>query len=145
MNELHLGISAKRAAILLLPIALAACAGGDDSRSITYTDDRGVANQPFPDNYRAEVPAFMKTYLNNPVGVHDAAMAEPVQRTVGGRLRYISCLRFTPRDSDGSYREVRERAILYVNGRLDRVVENAGDVCAGAVYAPYPDLEKLTR
>jgi hypothetical protein len=142
---LDLGISAKCAAILLLPIALAACAADDDSRSITYTDDRGVANQPFPDNYRAELLAFMKTYLNNPVGVHDAVMAEPVQRTVGGRLRYVSCVRFTPRDSDGGYREVRERAILYVNGRLDRVVENTSDICAGAVYAPYPDLEKLTR
>ena len=87
----------------------------------------------------------MKTYLNNPVGVHDAAMAEPVQRTVGGRLRYVSCLRFTPRESDGSYREPRERAILYVNGRLDRVVENASDICAGAVYAPYPELQRLTR
>ncbi len=130
---------------MLLPIVLAACAGSDDGRSITYTDDRGVANQPFPDNYRAELLAFMKTYLNNPVGVHDAALAEPVQRIVGGRLRYISCLRFTPRESDGSYREARERAILYVNGRLDRVVENASDICAGAVYAPYPDLEKLTR
>jgi hypothetical protein len=144
-NGLHLGISAKRAAILILSIALAACAGGDDGRSITYTDDRGVANQPYPDNYRAEMLAFMKTYLNNPVGVHDATMAEPVQRTVGGRLRYVSCLRFTPRESDGSYRESRERAILYVNGRLDRVVENASDVCAGAVYAPFPELEKLTR
>jgi hypothetical protein len=145
LNGLDLGISANCAAILLLPVALAACAGGDDSRSITYTDDRGVANQPFPDNYRAELLAFMKTYLNNPVGVHDAAMAEPVQRTVGGRLRYISCVRFTPRESDGGYREARERAILYVNGRLDRVVENASDVCAGAVYAPFSDLEKLTR
>ena len=140
-----MGISAKRAAILLLPIALAACAGSDDSRSITYTDDRGVANQPFPDNYRAELLAFMKTYLNNPVGVHDAAMAEPVQRTVGGRLRYVTCLRFTPRESDGSYREPRERAVLFVDGRLDRVVENAGETCAGAVYAPFPDLEKLKR
>jgi hypothetical protein len=142
---LDLGTSANCAAILLLPLVLAACAGDDDGRSITYTDDRGVANQPFPDNYRAELLAFMKTYLNNPVGVHDAAMAEPVQRTVGGRLRYISCVRFTPRESDGGYREVRERAILYVNARLDRVVENASDICAGAVYAPYPDLEKLTR
>jgi hypothetical protein len=141
---LNLGISAKRAAILLLPITLAACAA-DDSRSITYTDDRGVANQPYPNNYRAELLAFMKTYLNNPVGVHNAAMAEPVQRTVGGRLRYVSCLRFAPRESDGSYREVRERAILYVDGRLDRVVENASDSCAGAVYAPFPELEKLTR
>jgi hypothetical protein len=140
-----LGISAKFAAILLLPIALAACAGSDDGRGITYTDDRGVANQPYPDNYRTELLAFMKTYLNNPVGVHDAAVAEPVQRTVGGRLRYVSCLRFIPRESDGSYREVRERAVLFVNGRLDRLVENASDICAGATYAPFPDLEKLTR
>jgi hypothetical protein len=145
-NGLQLGKSAKRAAILLLPIALVACAGSsDDSRSISYTDDRGVANQPFPNNYRAEVLAFMKTYLNNPVGVHDAAMAEPAQRTVGGRLRYVSCLRFAPRESDGSYREVRERAVLYVDGRLDRVVENASEICAGAVYAPFPELAKLTR
>jgi hypothetical protein len=142
---LHLGKSAKRAAILMLPILLAACAGSDDSRSITYTDDRGVANQPYPDNYRPELLAFMKTYLNSPVGVHDAALAEPVQRIVVGRLRYVTCLRFIPRESDGSYRELRERAILYVNGRLDRMVENASDVCAGAVYAPFPELEKMTR
>jgi len=132
-------------AILLLPIALAACAGSDDGRDAAFTIDSGSANQPFPENYRAELLAFMKTYLNNPVGVRDAAVAEPVQRTVGGRLRYVSCVRFTPRESDGSYREPRERAILYVNGRLDRMVENAGDICAGAVYAPFPDLQKLTR
>src|SRR5438876_1960509 len=145
MEELGLGTTAKIAAILLLPIALAACAGSDDGKPITYTDDRGVANQPYPNNYRIEVLAFMKTYLNNPVGVHDAAMAEPVQRTVGGRLRYVSCLRFVPRESDGSYREMRERAILYVDGRLDHVVENASEICAGAVYASFPELEKLTR
>jgi hypothetical protein len=144
-DGLQLGISIKRAAILLLPIALAACAGSDDARSISYTDDRGAANQPYPNNYRAELLAFMRTYLNNPVGVHDAAMAEPVQRTVGGRLRYVSCLRFTARESDGSYRDPRERAILYVDGRLDRVAENAGETCAGAVYAAFPELEKLTR
>ena len=131
--------------MLMLPIALAACAGSDDGRSITYTDDRGVADQPYPNNSRAELLAFMKTYLNNPAGVRDAAVAEPVQRTVGGRLRYVSCLRFTPRQSDGSYREPRERAILYVNARLDRLVEDVAEVCAGAVYAPFPELEKLTR
>lgn len=130
---------------MLLPIAMAACAGSDDGKSITYTDDRGVANQPFPNNYRSEILAFMKTYLNNPVGVRDALMAEPVQRVVGGRLRFVSCLRFTPRESDGSYREQRERAVLYVDGRLDRVVENAGEPCAGAAYGPFPELEKMTR
>ena len=140
-----MGIAAKRAAILLLPIALAACAGSDDGRGVTYTDDRGVANQPFPNNYRSEILSFMRTYLNNPVGVRDAEMAEPVQRVVGGRLRYVSCLKYSERESDGSYGGLRERAVLYVDGRLDRLVENASDTCAGAVYAPFPDLEELTR
>jgi hypothetical protein len=150
VEELRLGTSAKikaakLAAILLLPIALAACAGSDEGKSITYTDDRGVSNQPFPNNYKNEIVSFMRTYLNNPVGVRDAVMAEPVQRVVGGRLRYVSCLRYSARDSDGNYRETRERAILYVDGRLDRIIENAGDACAGAVYAPFPPLEKMVR
>jgi hypothetical protein len=150
VEELRLGTlakikAAKIAAILLLPIALTACAGSDEVKSITYTDDRGVSNQPFPNNYKNEILSFMKTYLNNPVGVRDAVMAEPVQRVVGGRLRYVSCLRFSPRDSDGNYREPRERAVLYVDGRLDRIIENAGDACAGAVYAPFPALEKMVR
>ena len=87
----------------------------------------------------------MHTYLNNPVGVHDAVLAEPVQRTIGGRLRYITCLRLTPRESDGTYRQSRERAIVYVDGRLDRIVENASEPCAGATYVAFPELEKMTR
>src|SRR5258705_7566246 len=93
----------------MLPVALTACAGGDEGGSIAYPDDRGLASQPYPDNYRAELLALIKTYLNDPRGVHDAAMAEPMQRTMGGRLRYVSCLRFcmvgsvTARDLDGRY------------------------------------------
>jgi hypothetical protein len=130
---------------MLLPIVLAACAGGDDGRTISYTSDRDGTNQPLPTNYRPQLLAFMKTYLNDPVGVHDAMMAEPVERTVGGRLRYVSCLRFNPHESDGSYRGLHERAIVFVDGRLDHVVENAGETCAGVTYAPFPELEKMTR
>ena len=134
------------AAIVLLPLLLSAClTGGEESKSISFTDDRGIANQPYPGNYKREVLAFMRAYLNNPVGVRDALMAEPVQRTVGGRLRYVSCLRYLPRESDGSYREPRERAVVYVDARLDRVLENPGDACSGATYAAFPELEKLTR
>jgi hypothetical protein len=141
-----LGTKARLTAILLLPIALAACASSsDESRSISFTDDRGVADQPYPKNYRAETLAFMRTYLNDPTGVRDAVMAEPVQRTIGGRQRYITCLRFSARDSDGAYRPARERAIVYVDGRLDRIIESAGEPCAGATYAPFPELEKMSR
>jgi hypothetical protein len=91
------------------------------------------------------VVSFLHTYLNNPVGVHDASVAEPVQRTVGGRPRYVACVRFAERQSDGSYREPRERAVIFVGGRLDRIAPNAGEVCAGAVYAAFPELEKMAR
>ena len=135
-----------RAAIVLLPLALSAClSGGEESRSVSFTDDRGYTNQPYPNNYKREILAFMRTYLNNPVGVREAMMAEPVQRTIGGRLRYVSCLRYTAREADGGYREPRERAVVYVDARLDRVLENPGDTCAGATYAAFPELEKLSR
>jgi hypothetical protein len=134
----------RRAALFVLPLIVAACAG-EGPGSVTYTDDRGITNQPWPANYRPELLAFMKTYLNNPVGVKEAMLAEPVQRSVGGRLRYVSCLRYNEKDPGGTYRGQRERAVLYVDARLDRIVEEAGDVCAGAVYAPFPELERMTR
>lgn len=116
-----------------------------DQGGVVYTDDRGVSNQPFPTGYRDQILAFLRTYLNNPVGVRDAAVAEPVQRTVGGRLRYVSCLRYNAREIDGSYRGVVQRAVVYVDARLDRMLDNANEVCAGVVYGPFPELEKLTR
>jgi len=77
--------------------------------------------------------------------VREAAMAEPTQRTVNGRVRFVTCLRFAERQSDGSYREPRERAILFINGRLDRVLQDTSEVCAGVAYGPFPELERMTR
>ena len=138
-----MGTTAKYLAILLLPAMLAACQTDDAVTTFLASDDG--ANQPVPTNYRPEILAFMRTYLNNPVGVREAAIAEPVQRTVGGRPRYVVCLRYAERQMDGTYREVRERGVLFINGRLDRMMPNASDECAGAVYGPFSDLEKMQR
>jgi len=146
MKQLTLRISSKLAAIALLSIPLAGCLTSDDGGGpTTFTDDRGVANQPFPDRYREQIVAFMRTYLNNPVGVREAGIAEPVQRTVGGRLRYVVCLRYSPKETDGNYRPARERGVMFVDGRLDRILDNAAESCAGASYAAFPDLEKMSR
>lgn len=102
------GIPARCLAIVLLLPLLAACQT-DEGGPSTFLASDDIANQPFPNNYKVEILAFMRTYLNNPVGVRDAAMADPVLRTVSGRPRYIACLRFAERQSDGSYREARER------------------------------------
>jgi hypothetical protein len=129
-----------------LPIALSACAGGsDEGRSFSLFGDSKDTPQSFPANYRTELLAFMKTYLNNPVGVRDAAMAEPFMRDVNGKMRYVSCLRYSARESDGSYREPHERAVLFLNGRLDRLIEKGGELCAGVALVPFPELEKMAR
>jgi len=136
---------AKRAAVLVLPLMLAACFGSDGDRPSLMEGTQAGGPQPFPENFRGDTLALMHTYLNNPVGVRDAGMADPVLREVGGRQFYVSCLRYTPRESDGSYKTMRERAVVFVNGRGDRVVDRASELCAGAVYAPFPELEKMTR
>ena len=144
-----MGRLAKRAAslalILALPLALAGCFGSDGDRPSLMEGTQAGGPQPFPDNFRSDALALMRAYLNNPVGVRDASMADPVLREVGGRQFYISCLHFTPRESDGSYKAMRERAAVFVNGRGDRIIDRTNEICAGAVYAPFPELEKMTR
>lgn len=141
----NLVTGAGRIGILLLAACLAGCAGsGYDG--LAYTADRGVENQPFPANHRAELLALLRTYLNEPRGVREATIAEPAQRKVGGRQRYVVCLRFNARGSvGGAYAGVKERAAVYIDGRLDRIIENPEDLCAGASYAAFPELETLTR
>ncbi|MFX8565812.1 hypothetical protein ABTL91_19835, partial [Acinetobacter baumannii] len=66
------------------------------------------------------------------------------QKEVGGRRRYVVCVRFNAR-SAGRYTGVKERAGMYVDGRLDRIMEATEDLCKGVSYAAFPELEKLTR
>lgn len=137
--------SARHAVFLLLALGVAGCAWTSGNSDLSYTADRGVENQPYPSNYRAELLAFLRTYLNDPRGVREAAIAEPAQKSVGGRLRYVACLRFNARGTDGTYAGVKERAAMYIDGRLDRMIEDAGELCAGATFAAFPEMEKLTR
>ena len=69
---------ARRAAILLCALGVAGCAGTGGSDSLSYTADRGVEDQIYPKNYRPELLAFLRTYLNDPRGVRDATIADPL-------------------------------------------------------------------
>jgi hypothetical protein len=35
--------------------------------------------------------------------------------------------------------------MLFVDGRLDRIIENAVEPCVGVAYTPFAELEKMTR
>ena len=99
--------NAMRAAMLLCSFGLSACAG--PSGSIAFTESAS-GPQPFPTNYRTDLLAFMRTYLNDPVGVRGAAVAEPVQRTVGGNMRYVACVRYSAKDFNNRYTPYRNAA-----------------------------------
>jgi hypothetical protein len=129
-------------ALLLLP--LCACAGGSEEFYLARPRNADAA-QPFPVNYRAELLAFMRTYLNDPTGIRDAAVSEPEIKTFDSNNRYLSCLRYTARRAAGQSASPRESLVLFLDGRLDRIVDNAREFCKGAAYQPFPELERLTR
>jgi hypothetical protein len=133
----------RRTAVLGLALAVAGCATGDENAP--YTAASALAVQPYPNNYRADLLAFMRTYLNDPRGVRDAMIAEPVQRDVGGKQRYIACVRYTATGQGDSVGGSGDRAALYLDGRLERLIERAHDLCANATYVTFPEMEKLMR
>ncbi|HEY0236971.1 MAG TPA: hypothetical protein VGC86_18235 [Afipia sp.] len=139
------GAKAAARARRLILIAMCAATLGACAFRVDEWGDRTEGQQLQPVNYRTELVAFMRSYLNDPSGIREAVIAEPVMRTVGGRLRYVTCVRYSARDNGNEYSPVRDRAVLYVDGRLDRLVEDGTEICAGANYAPFPELEKLKR
>ena len=98
-----------------------------------------------PIDYKADLLAFLRTYLNDPTNVREAMIAEPQQRAVGPDQRWTACLRYNARDTVGNYSGIRERLAVYYRGRFDRLVENARESCKDAAYAPFPELERLKR
>jgi hypothetical protein len=98
-----------------------------------------------PIAYRADIAAFMRTYLNNPVGLRDAAVSEPELKVFDGANRYVVCLRYSARQSGGQYAGPKDSLVLFLDGRLDRIVDNAREACRGAAYQPFPELERLAR
>ncbi len=104
-----------------------------------------LANAPVPTNYRADILAFMRTYLNDPSGVRGAFVSEPAQRDIDGSRRFASCLRYNAKKGGGQYTGSKDSLVLYRNGRLDRLIDNAREVCKDAAYLPFPELERLTR
>ena len=131
-----------RCLALSLSFALAGC----NSDWVGARDQARAANtMALGPTYRADIVAFMRTYLNNPVGVRDAFISEPALRTFEGAERNSVCLRYTARKSDGQYAPSKDSLVLFREGRLDRVVDAAREACKSAAYQPFPELERLTR
>ncbi len=141
------GNAARRASFVFgLALLLAAC--GHNSLTASSDDDSGI--NAHPANYKADILAAMHVYLNDPTGIRDAAVSPPVLKQAGGETRYVACVRFNPKKNNTDYAGIKELAAVFLAGRFDHFMDGtkeqtdtAKDLCAGAAYAPFPELQKL--
>jgi hypothetical protein len=100
-----------------------------------------------PANYKADVLAAMRTYLNDPTNVRDAYVSEPALKGVDGGTRYMSCVRYNAKKTGGQYAGSKDNIITFRSGRLDRIIDNmnAREQCKDATYVRFPELEQLSR
>ncbi len=97
----------------------------------------------FPADYKQEVAAFMRTYLENPRQVRDAFIGAPVQRPIAGAPRYVTCVRYNPRNPENKYEGNKERFVIFHAGKVTQFLESDPQVCAGLAYQRYPEIESM--
>jgi hypothetical protein len=134
----------------LVLLAAFACAGctTDVGPSPAELKANWEAQNVVPQGYKQDLLAYMRTYLNDPSGTRGAGVTQPVLKDFGPGQRYMVCVRFNARKSDGKYAGSKEGAAIFVAGKLDRFFDvplEVRDLCKDAVYAPFPELEALKR
>ncbi len=141
---------------LLIGIGAAGCASGYEIEQQRKTLE--AQNIP-PVNYKPDLLAFLRTYLNSPDNVREAAMSEPQKLSVLDTERYAACLRYNAKNNAGRYTGLRDHLAVFISGKFDRLIElgradrEGGserlkplrDYCATAAYKPFPELEQLRR
>lgn len=130
-------------------LAVGGCASDEDlGPSPAELRARWEAQNVYPQNYKADLLAFLRTYLNDPTRIRNAGVAQPALMDVGPGKRYVACVRYNARNAKGQYSGVKVGAATYVSGKLDRFTDAEPSVktmCKDAVYAPFPELAKLSR
>jgi len=140
-----------RAFALLMAVSVAVALGGcatETGPSASELKARWDAQNVFPQGYRQDLLAFLRTYLNDPSHVRSASVSQPQLKYIGPGDRYVACVRYNARNSDGKYVGSKDGAAIYVAGKLDRFLDTPKDVrelCREAAFVPFPELERLTR
>lgn len=131
----------------LAAIALSGCAS-EIGPSASELKARWDGENVYPQGYRKDLLAFLRTYLNDPTHIRDAAVSQPQLKFIGPGDRYVACVRYNTRNTDGKYLGSKDGAAVYVAGKLDRFNDTPREVrelCKDVAFAPFPELERLTR
>jgi len=125
----------------LLGVALCGCTS---EREFSGLETKGgVSVNVYPDNYKAEILAYLRNYLNDLTGIREAGISVPAMRKVGNLERYVSCVRFSAR-TPGASASGRDYLVIFLAGKLDQLGQTREE-CKEATYQPFPELERLKR
>jgi hypothetical protein len=89
----------------------------------------------FPADYKSKVLKVLQTYLTDRSSFFGAAISPPVLKPFGTENRYVVCLRL-------SGNKPGEKMAIFFGGEVNQLVDAAQDVCKGAAYEPFPELER---
>jgi hypothetical protein len=136
-------------AAIIAPALLAACGTNIEMTQGELKAAWESSNVP-PANYKADIVAFMRTYLNDPTNVRNAGVSAPALRTLPGDPgeRFISCVRYNAKNSNGVYAGNKTGVVVYGSGKLDRFIDTqktAHAVCENVGLEPFPELQQLAR
>ena len=140
------GAAWRRAGLFIVAaLLLTACTGRGLHLGASSGDDGGI--HAFPDNYKPEILAAMHAYLNDPSGIHDASISEPMLKEVGHGTgtRYVVCVRFDGKRDNGSYAGLKQIEAVFLAGRFEDFVDAPREPCQAAAYTAFPELEQLKR
>jgi hypothetical protein len=143
-------------AIAAVAILLADCAGSGSRR-----EEREARINLVPENYKTDILAALHAYVADPTNIRDAYISEPAVKPVaGGQNRYVACVRFNAKNSDGRYTGSRDIVAIFAAGRFDQFLDQTllanqpnqsgsativKDTCGQADYKRFPELETLAR
>ena len=130
-----------------LGVSLTGCAG-DVGPTAAELKARWEAQNIYPAEYKRDLLAFMRTYLNDPSRVRGASASKPDLKSVGQGERFVVCVRYRERKYGGALGPPRYGAATFVSAKLYRYFETAPEVkvlCTDAKFEPFPEMETITR
>ncbi len=135
------------AAVVAMAISaslIGGCSGSSIPDLSSYYKEKPTGQNIVPADYKQELAAYLRTYIDNPRQVRDASIGTPVLRPVGsGQPRYVTCVRYNPRNFENKYEGNKEKLAIFIDGRMNQFLDSDPQICPGLAYQRYPEIENM--
>lgn len=131
------GRAASLALLYAISTAIAACAPDK-----VPTVETNVAPTS---RYKTEIVDALRLIFakNDTTSISNAAVSDPLLRSISGEQHYISCVRYTAHYATLKMTTTTERVAYFYGGHLNQLIEATKEQCGNAAYKPFPELNEL--